>query len=152
MPNDSYWIFFIFIFLPFFMFYGTCVTIRRREDAVSCFYWPLRKKYPRSYVKQHKIVKSIRKRFGLDTKGTIHWMHCLYHYLQLVMLISPILLLVLFLFMPPLKAVLISGIFAFGPIVFIALSSDILMIVLALRCEKIKKTEPEYSKCKISYW
>ena len=60
----------------------TGVIIKRSEKCVEAFYSPLREKYKKSYFKQNKIIKFIRKLYKMDTRNTIHWGYCIYHYIE----------------------------------------------------------------------
>ena len=124
----------------------TGISIRRVEKYTCAFDYPMKKKYPHSYVRQNKIVKYIRKLYKMDTDNTIHWVICCFHYLQLAAMIAPILVLILSLFVSQETAFCIYLLFSLGHLGVIGLNSKIFLCIQALRCEKIKKENPKYAK------
>lgn len=133
------------IILPFVAFFLAGSLIRRHERYLSDFYWALRETFPRKYVKQNKLIKFVRKRLGLETKNSIHWLICLFHYFQIVMVVSPIFTSFLYLFIPVGNAIVISYVIGLGPYGVISIMDDILMLIQVQRCKKIKKTNSIYS-------
>ena len=122
---------------------------RRCEEYICNFYWPLREKYHRSYVKQNKTIKFVRKCFGMETKENIHWITCLLHYLQIIATISPVFMLVTFLFIPLKQTVIVFLIFGFSlPFGLCVILHWIFFSLQVLRCVKIRKTDPKHSKRK----
>ena len=87
---------------------------RRSDERLRENYWKLREKYPRSYVKQNRVVKFVRKYFlQVETKEKIHWVECIVHYLQIVATLSPIFMLITFIFIPTKEVALLFLIFGF---------------------------------------
>lgn len=127
--------------------------LSRSEKIIRGFYWVLRDKYPRSYIQQNKIIRRIRKCFGLKTKGSIHWVTCLVHYIQLFVLLSPIFMLITLCFIPK-ETVIIMFLFiaVFIPFVSCVILHGVFTFLQILRCEKIKKTNPKYSKHNLEYY
>ena len=113
MDEVAVWTLLITLFGPVVVFFLFGINgLRRFEDYFSNFYWTFRHAYPHSYVKQDKIIKIVRKCFGMQTKNPIHWMTCFLHYLQVAMLVSPIVMLIVFAFVPTEK--IVSAFFLFG--------------------------------------
>ena len=137
---------FIFIF-P----YVSVFAIGRRNNAgletyLRNFYKPLAEKYPRSYVRQNKALKVLRKWLKMDTTRYIHWMTCVIHYIHMVVMILPILSLIVFLFVPT-PAVIVA--FCVGALCLLAFDSFFVWGLFFLqhsRCRKIKKNDPRYSE------
>ena len=128
------------------------LVIRRFERIVSPFYWALKKKYPRSYVKQNKTVKVIRKCQGMETRNDIHWLFCVFHHLQLVMIVSPILRPILPLVLPTDAAIVTYYAIGLGPFGVIALVGSGSSFVQAVRCQRIKKKDPRYARTDLYHW
>lgn len=148
MTSDTIWLLLVSIVMPFVLFFLSGANgFRRCEEYIYDFYWPLREKHPRSYVKQNAIIKVVRKCFGMQTKNNIHWFTCFLHYLQILMVISPIFMLITLLFVPSQKiiiAFLLLGIsLPFGLSVIL---NQIFFSLQVLRCMKIKKTDNKHSK------
>lgn len=130
--------------------------IKRAEDGVSNFYHPLRKKYPHSYVRQNKIIRVIRRLFKMRTDMTIHWVCCVYHYLQIIAMVSFILTFVLspilhnyVSFWTMLSFDFVISICHVG---IIGMTRDLWMIIEEAKCKKIRKEDPKYAKREIYQW
>ena len=136
----------------FVMFFLSGVVIRHHEKCIRSFYWPLREKFPRSYVNQSKIVRIVRSLFKIDTQGSIHWLIRLCHYFQLSSLIAPILMLILPLFLPMERFIVLCFMIGWGPFVLISLIDGPFLIVQVAKCKKIKKENPKYSKKDFYDW
>ena len=153
MPNSDLFFSIFCISAPFVLFFLSSVKIKRIENSVRSFYLPLREKYPRSYLRLNKVVKFVRKICKMDVKGTFHWMTCVCHYLQIFIILSPISILFMILFVSFSKAVNMWLCLVIGPLFFtVVWLSEIQVVIEASRCEKIKKTNPEYSKKEVIYW
>lgn len=140
------------VFSPLITFFLLKILNFRAERVVCEFYVALQEKNPRSYVRQSKLVKVVRKYSGMFTDGKVHWVHCFGNYLQFVAIVFPI---VLFLFCLLLD---ISGIvfkiFNFCIIVIIlwSLMISVFTVFLCFICKKIKKNNLKYSKCELREW
>ena len=149
-PNDCFIILQYVVCLAASLFFSG-VVIKRLEKAVSEFSYALREKYKRTYVKQNKIIKFIRGIYKMDTSLSIHWMHCVFHYLQLVAVFLSASLFVLFLIIYSRvsfqTAMLICIGISVGHFGIIAIFGRILLCVEIFKCNKIKKENPKYAKC-----
>ena len=157
MKFDNLWLVLIGVVVPFLCAYGIVHVIKSHEKVYRGFYWALREKHPKSYVKQNSIVKAIRKFFKLRTDEKIYWIYCFYHYMQAIMLIGSISMLILPWFIPFEKVVGISFIVGLVPFSLIAMIDIIFLFIRRLQCEKIKKENPKYSKriynqYRYAYW
>lgn len=134
----------------------TGVIIKRSERCVDAFYLPLREKYKKSYFKQNKIIKFIRKLYKMDTQNTIHWGYCIYHYIQLLAATSLPIIMILSLFFHTLisyeKIISIGFLISGGHFGVIAITEYLLMIVETSKCIKIKKENPKYAKKDFYNW
>ena len=134
----------------------TGVIISRSEKCVSAFYWPLREKYPKSYFKQNKTIRWIRKFYKMDTQSTIHWAYYIYHYIQLIAATSLPIILILSLSLHTLipydKVIFIGFLITGGHYGTIALTDDLLLLVETSKCKKIKKENPKYAKKDFYNW
>ena len=120
------------------------LSLRGFEKSIRDFYWPLRDKFPREYVEQDKIIKTVRKWMALKTSGTIHWMVCVMHYLHILMTIFPIFTLIVFCIIPIEQAIVyLLMLLPFG---MIAILREVYIWQQYARCKKIKKTDPKYAK------
>ena len=128
------------------------VIIKRHERTISSFYWALSEKYVHSYVTPNKVVKFVRKRCGLETNHKVHWMICLFHYLQIVMVVLPPFMLIHLFFLPAGQTALLLYIVGVGPCGLIGILDGMLLFLQCCRCEKIKKTNPEYAKRELYNW
>ena len=148
MSFDTKDLLLIGIALPFVVVFLSGINgLKRQEKQISDFYWPLREKYPRSYVKQNKVIKFIRKCFGMQTKDNIHWMTCVLHYLQLISVISPIFMLITFLFVPLEEIVVAFLVFGFSfPFGLLVILAALFYSLQTWRCVGIKKKDPKHSK------
>lgn len=128
----------------------TGVIIRRSEKCVSSFYYPLREKYPRSYVRQNKIIRFIRTIYKMDTNSSIHWMYCVFHYLQIITIPLSVFVLLIMLIIPSCisveKTVSISMAASLGHFGLISMGDQMLTCVEVSKCKKIKKENPKYAK------
>lgn len=147
ISEDNMWLLQAGPFLYIILFWRISVWLKRHERYISDFYWALKEKYPRSYIKQNKVIRFIRKFLGMNTKERIHWMFCFYHYLQIIMLITPIFLLVICWFIPLEITVMIFGWFGIGPNVFVAVIDTWFMMIQCFRCERIRKRDPKHKRC-----
>ena len=142
----------IIMFLLLLFVIASAVFIKRHEKCISSFYWVLREKYPKSYVKQNIIVRLVRKCFRLTTEDTLHWMLALCHFFAVLAVASPLCVPVM-LFFVPIKTALAIGIMImcglFGVFIF---SMEIFTICQMFRCEKIKKKYPEHRTRRLYPW
>ena len=135
----------LFIFVFLILFFISRNIIFHHENFVREFYWALSEKYCHSYFTPNKVIKFVRRRFGLRTKRKLHWVVCFYHYLQIAMAISPAFMLIVHIFIPPEYAHLLSfliGVFPFWLMFIIHIPFALLQWI---RCEIIKKTNPLYA-------
>ena len=133
------------------LFYNTGIAIKHHEVTVVRFYWALREKYPRSYIKQTRPVSYIRRRFGMDHKGTIHWMICVFHYLQFLALPAPIIGVVLYFVFPWEHSIAIVFTIGFFPLTAILIIGKAFAFVQYARCNRIKKKDLRYAKAELIY-
>ena len=134
----------IFPHVIFFLLALNGLNLRGFEESTRDFYWPLRDKFPREYVEQNKIIKTVRKWMAMKTKGTIHWMVCVMHYLHICMAIFPIFTLIVFCIIPIEQAIVyLLMLLPFG---MIAILREVYIWQQYARCKKIKKTDPKYAK------
>ena len=154
MYSDDVCILLIALFAPLILVFLSGINgFKRRERSIREFYYILREKYPRSYVQQNKILKFVRKCFGMEIKGTIHWITCFLHYFQIVFAISPIFMLIIFLVKQ--SEQVIYTFLAIGialPFGLFYILMEIFTMLQVIRCKKIKKTIPRYSKSEIYRW
>ena len=137
-----------FVFIYFFLFWGTGRAIGRQENSIREFYLPLREKYKRSYIDANRVVKFVRTFYGLKKDYGTHWVTCLLHYLQIAMASIPILMFLVFIFLPSENSLFlleISVLIPGGIIMTILIPFALLQFI---RCVIIKKTNPKYSQCK----
>ena len=151
MPSEDLQIIPICFFLCFFWFLCSGDFIDRHENVVRDFAYALREKYPRSYVQQNKVIKFIRKRFAMRTDRSLHWVICVLHYLQIVMAISPALVLLALLFVPPEKTVVTCLLIQLSPFGLMAIIRLAFTTLQALRCMRIKRKSPG-SKWRLHDW
>ena len=134
----------------------TGVIIKRSERCVDAFYSPLREKYKKSYFKQNKIIKFIRKFYKMDTQSTIHWAYYIYHYIQLIAATSLPIIMILSLFFHTLisykKIISIGFLISWGHFGVIAITEYLLLLVETSKCKKIKKENPKYAKKDFYNW
>lgn len=142
----------IAIFSPFINFFLLKVLNLRAERVVCEFYSALKEKNPRSYLTQNKLIKTIRKFSGMNTKWKIHWVHCIGNYLQLIAVITPLILLILHLVYCINGIVYIMFDFCGLVIVLWGVFIGIFTLCLCFRCKKIKKNNPKYSHCELREW
>ena len=130
-----------------------CSGIIKRGERYACnFYLPLRDGHPKEYFKQPKLIKRLRKYFKLSTYDNLHWVYIMLHYLQIVILCTAALPLILALFYS-IDFVVIVHLFAVGSMLFVFRAIEsIFEFVQGARCNKIKKTNPKYAKCKVKEW
>ena len=127
--------------------------LRRSEESIREFYWPLRDKFPREYVNQNRIIKIVRKWMRLKTTGTIHWSTCFFHYFQILLAISPSVMLIAFLITGSDQTVVLFLRFGFlWPLLLLALLDQVFIWIQVSRCKKIKKTDPKYANHEIYPW
>ena len=119
---------------------------RRADKYYSSFYKPLREKYPRSYVRQNRVLKAFRKRFKMDTTSRVHWAGCAVHYLQMIMIFSSLLPLIAFLSACSIEVV--SVLFWVGwlcPHILSRIFYWIFMLSQYYKCLKIQETDRRYA-------
>ena len=154
MYEDDVFILFLALIVPlFFALLLGGNGIKKSERSTREFYYILREKYPRHYVQQNKTVKFIRRLFKMDAKGKIHWMICLFHYLSIFLTISPLIMLIVFIFMQSMQVVytfLVIGVSI--PCGLYGFLYEIFNFSQACRCNKIKKTIPRYSTSEVYRW
>ena len=149
--EDLYWVL-GGLFLPIAMAFYSGVIIKRHEKTIMAFYWALREKYTHSYVTPNKVVNFVRKCCRMKAENSIHWVVCIFHYLQIVMVTSPIFMLLLPIFIPLEKAIGICYIIGLGPYGVIAFMDGAFLILQVHRCKRIKKTNPKYAKREFYDW
>ncbi len=147
MSSNEFFSMFGCIVFSIVLFYLVGNTIKRSELLTIEF--PLRMFYPKGYIKQNRVLKFIRSRNKLKTNVDIHWMYYVFHYLQ-----GSLLIVDLVFFLPYFRITIEQTVFIFG-ILEVAISCCLFIImhtfcvIQAHRCNKIKKTNPEYSKCEL---
>ena len=144
---------FLVLVSAYWMLWRSIMFLKRHEKSFEKFYFPLRKKYPRSYHKQNKTIVFVRDLLGMNTDETVHWLVCLCHYAQIYYALAPIWMLFLILFLPFSDAMVIC--IPFGhmlPIIILFFWLDGFSAVLNFRCGKIRKEYPEYSNMEVLYW
>lgn len=122
------------------------IRIKRIERGLRQFYLPLRDEHPKEYVKQTKAIKFIRSHTGLSDYDNIHWVYSVLHYLQIILILGTPLTLASGFFTTVNEADIYIGFFLIVMFAF-CLFSYTFAIVQATRSDKIKKTNPKYSKC-----
>lgn len=133
-------------------FYLCSRIIKKGERFASSFYLPLRDGHPKEYLKQPKLIKRLRKYFKLSTYDKLHWVYIVLHYLQIVILCTAALPVILPLFYS-IDFTIVVYIITFIVVLFIFRAIEtIFELVQSIRCDKIKKTNPEYAKCKLKDW
>jgi hypothetical protein len=153
MDSEVLLIVLFMLLLPYGALWRSIGLIKRHEDAFMAFYYPLREKRPRSYVKQNKVITYVRRKIRMDTDDTIHWVICFCHYMQIYCVFAPVWMLFLLIFLPLSDALLISWVFGDGvPLVTFFLWIDGLSFLLDIRCQIIKKKDPKYAKREIKFW
>lgn len=128
-----------------YMFFRAGYLMNRHEKCLRNFRVALREKYPRSYVKQNKVIKFIRKKYGMDTKRTIHWISWFLYHLQFVIAVPSVLALFLLLFFSPETVAIIVWAVSAGTFGFLAVVNETLMLVQVARCNRMRKKDPLYS-------
>ncbi len=145
--NDAY-----LVLIPLVLFFFVGVMIRRHERSIRNFYWMLREASPKSYVKQNKIIRLIRKLFGLKTDGSIHRMICLYHAIQIFTLFSPMGRLFVPLFVPPEYVSTVCCLIMVIPVALCFITYDVFTVIQHAKCKKIQKKYPAYAKIELYRW
>ena len=133
-----------FSYVVFFILALKGLNLRSFEEATRDFYWALRDKFPREYVEQNKIIKTVRKWMVLKTNGTIHWIVYVMHYLHIFMTIFPIFTLIVFCIIPTEQTV--GLLLMLSPLGMIVILREVYIWWQYARCKKIKKTDPQYAK------
>lgn len=114
MTSDTFVAFLIALIVPMIIVFLSGINgLRRSDERLRENYWRLREKYPRSYVKQSREIKFVRKCFQMETKEKIHWVECIVHYLQIVVALQPLFMLVTFIFVPTKEVAFLFLIFGF---------------------------------------
>ena len=149
--DDMLFMILVCLFAPILLAFYSGVLIKRHEKSVSAFDYLLREKYPRSYVKPNKVVKFIRKCCGIKTKKNVYWVHCIYNYLQIVMAVSPVIMIILFFFLPFEDVTFISLIIGLVPFAFIVFLDIISLFAQWHKCDKIKKSDSKYANLEYHY-
>ena len=142
----------IAIFSPLITFYLLKVFNFRAERVVSEFYFALQENYPRSYVKQTKLIKLVRKFCGMSVDEKIHWMHCFGIYLQIIGFVLQTIILFYHLPFAVDGGAFIILRFCIRLICFCGVLIVIFTLLLIFMCKKIKIDNPKYSKCELKYW
>ena len=142
--GDLFLLSIIFPYVIFFLLALNGLNLRGFEESTRDFYWALRDKFPREYVEQNKIIKTVRKWMAMKTKGTIHWMVCVMHYLHIFMTIFPIFTLIVFCIIPTEQTVILF--LMLSPFGMIVILRELYVWQQYARCKKIKKTDPKYAK------
>lgn len=146
MNYEDLWMLPVGILVAWFLAFRIEKLVRRQEQVVSGFQGALEAKFPRSYVRQNKVIKWIRKRLGLEVNRNIHWISCLFHYLQIIMVIAPVLSLLLLLFLPLDTVIVILWIVGAGMFGLAVFTYPPFALLQIRRCKKIKKADPEKAK------
>ena len=103
-------------------------------------------------MRQSKLVQAVRRISRMFTDGNIYWVHCLGNYLQLIVIVYP---LVLFLFglVFDIDEIICKTLnFCINIVVIWSLIISVVTVLLCLRCKKIKKNNSKYSKCELREW
>ena len=137
---------------PIFYILFSGIIIKRHENCLREFYFVLREKHPKFYVKQNKVTKSIRKLFKIKTDGTIHLLVAIFHYEQIGMLLSPLYMLIALIFLPIERSAVIAIVAANLLFVSFFVTIEIFTLIEMIRCERIKKKHPEHSKKTLYRW
>ena len=137
---------------PFILFLVSGILIKRHEKCLREFYWVLREKFVYSYIRQNRIVRLLRKCFKMQTEGTIHWLVFVYHFIQIAMAISPIYMILMSLFLSLEETIILCLIIEHGLFGLFWVSIEIFTILQMLRCERIKKKNPEHSTRRLYPW
>ncbi len=128
------------------------VSIKRIERALAEFYHPLRNAHPKEYVKQSRAVKFIRKHTGLSDYDNIHWAYSVLHYLQIILVLGTPVVLSSGFFTTVKEAANIYLVFWLTVTLAFSFFAEGFAFVQAIRCRKIKKTDPKYAKCEVHRW
>ena len=132
--------------LYFFMLIQSGIAIKRNENAFREFDFPLREKYKCSYIRPDKVVCFVRKCYGLNKCNRVHRITCVLHYLQIVMVVSPVFLLPAFVFVPLEKVGFVCLLITLAPCALFVYVLVIFSIFQYFRCLKIKKTDSTCAK------
>ena len=137
---------------PIFYILFSGIIIKRHENCLREFYFVLREKHPKFYVKQNKVTKSIRQLFKIKTDGTIHLLVAIFHYEQIGMLLSPLYMLIALIFLPIERSAVIAIVAANLLFVSFFVTIEIFTLIEMIRCEIIKKKCPEHSQKTLYRW
>lgn len=135
-----------------FWFFINNISIKRIERALAEFYLPLRDGHPNEYVKQSKAVKFIRKHTGLSDYDNIHWVYSVLHYLQIILVLGTSIVLFSGIFITVKSSIKIYIIFWLTVMIGFSFLAEGFAFFQAIRCVKIKKTNPKYAKCEVHRW
>lgn len=141
--------FFIFAFLIVFL--ATRRIISLYENFVQEFYWGLSEKYVHSYFQPNKVIKFVRKCLGLETKRKLHWVTCLFHYLQIAMVVSPVFMLPVLICIPLEYSLMLCLFIGFAPFGLMFAINIPFEFIQWIRCEILKKTNPMYANREFHY-
>ena len=148
MENNVVVVVICFVLLSFILVLMFSRAVFVGELTIREFYYPLRVKYPNSYVRQNKVTKFVRKCTKLKDSRSIHWTIYAIHHIQLLFVILPFTLLpILLIFLSTQEAIswyAVVGFWIPGGL-FLALNM-IHLFSQCSKCKKIKKTDPRYSK------
>ncbi len=134
----------VFYIVSFYIFLllGSGLAIRRYENAFREFWWPLRQKYEKRYVRPNKAILRVRKFFDLRKDNRIHWFICFLHYLQIASLFTPLLGISVFIFLPFETAEFVSVLLCLGPLALFVVCFLAFEVLQFFRCLIIKRTDP----------
>ena len=146
MNSDEIYMLVFALVVPVLIFFGLSRTIRLKEEEISCFYIALKEYYPGSYVEQNKIIKRFRKALKMSTTIKIHWVVCVYHYLQILSIVCYFVSRLTFLFFDAFTASLVSLIISVEPCVIALFWQTWFYLLQYIRGNRIKKTDPRFKK------
>ena len=137
----------ITLFGPIIIFFLFGINgLGRFENRFDRYHHTFRHARPNSYVKQNKTIRLVRNCLGMQTKTPVHWLIFLLHYLQIAMLISPIVMLIVFAFLPNQAVVNAFLVFGFAlPTGLCGVMLYTLYVVLYFRSVKWERERRENS-------
>ena len=135
-----------------FWFFIMNIGIKRIERALRQFYLPLRDGHPNEYIKQSKVIKFIRRHTKLSDYDDIHWAYSMLHCLQIILLFGTPIVAVSAFFVTAKTSFSVYIAFFIVVMITFSLLADIFACFQAIRCSKIKKTNPKYAKCEVLHW
>jgi len=146
MNSDDMYMLVLAFFVPVLMFFGLARTIRRKEKDTSDFYIALKEYYTRSYLEKNKTIKRFRKALKMSTTIKIHWVECVYHYLQILSIVFYFASRLAFLFFDVFTASLASLMISVAPCVIALFWETWFYFLQYIRGNRIKKTDPRFKR------